>query len=171
MELRVFKPTVWSRLSFFVWGTIGAAFLGFILIILREGVRINRVPIQLNMPIWVGPLAAILLEIFVLFHVFFGNRVRFEVEGTRFRYFKKGELITQIDDFSSYVGGFSQKTKDNDVVEQLLYLKAVDGTTDALEIDCSALSIRQFDKMWELMLQHGLLKVLPTLDVQPEEGA
>jgi len=170
MELRVFKPTVWSRLSFLIWGTIGAGFLCFITMLLRDGVRINQTLIQINMPVWVGPLVAALVELLVLYHVFFGNRIRFEVEGPSFRYFEKGNLITQIDNLSAYVGGFSQKTKNDDVVEQYLYLKALDGSTDALEIDCFALSVKQFNKMFELLLERGLHKVLLTLDVQPQEG-
>jgi len=171
MELRVFKPTVWSRLSFFIWGTIGAAFLGFILMLLKEGVRINRVPIQISaLPLWLGPLAAILLELFVLYHVFFGNRVRFEVEGPSFRYIKKGTIVTQIDNLSSYLGGYSQKTRNNDVVEQNLYLTALDGRTQELQIDCEPLSARQFNKMWALLLERGLRKDVPTLEVQPPQG-
>jgi len=120
MELRVFKPSVWSRLSFFIWGTIGAAFVGYLLTLLANGVRINQTQIHIGMPIWVGPAVAILIEVFVLYHVFFGNRVRFEVEGQSFRY-----------------------------------------------IDCFSLSARQLNKMWELLLERGLVKVQLTLDVQP----
>jgi len=167
MEVRVFKPTVWSRLSMFVWGTIGAGFLGFVLWLLREGVTINRTPIQVAiLPVWLAPAAAILVELFILYGVFFGRKVRFEVDGRTFRYIKKGNLVTQIDNVALYVGGYSQKTRDNDVMEQNLYLAALDGSTGELVIDCEPLSANQFNKMWALLLERGLQKYTPTLDIQ-----
>jgi len=166
MELRVFKPTIWSRLSTLVWGTIGAAFLGFVLIVLQDGITINRTPIRISsMPVWVGPAAAIVVELFVLYSVFFGKRVRFEVDGRTFRYIKKGNLITQIDNIALYLGGYTQKTQNNDVMEQNLYLTALDGSTDELVIDCEPLSANQFNKMWALLLERGLQKFTPTLNI------
>jgi len=173
VEIITFKPSVFSRLSTFFWGLVGGVFLAGAIMLVREwglgGLTINKVSANFNIPIWVGPLVGLLAIVFMTYQAFFAGKVHFEVEGRSFRHFVKGDLKFTADDLSQFVGGYSQRTSNNDVTKQDLELSDL-RTGVSQTIDCSALSAAQFDKMWNCLKQHGLQTEAPMLITQPKKG-
>ena len=165
MELRVFKPNLWSRIKTFGYAVIGGVFVAFIIYIFQSWVA-DKIGENLMEGLVVGiPIAAAVIG---LLFAIFGNRVRFEARGHSLYCYKGNEMTLQIDDLSQYIGGYSQHTRGGDVEKQVLYLHPVSGVGESQEIDCAALSAGLFFQMFAYLQKCGLQESIPTLNAQPQ---
>jgi len=166
----VFRPTVFSRISTLLGAIIAALFVGGVLTWFQQGIDVNGQTVRLNTPAWVGPAVGAAILLIGLYLAFFSSRDRCEIEERTFRQVHKGECKFQADDISRYGGSYSQRTRNNSVINQNLSLTSLD-TGQTTVIGCEFLSARQFNKLWVLLQQRGLQTSIPTLTPQPPKGS
>ena len=164
VETQTFKQTMGGRLTTVFWALLGSAGLGYVL--WRFYRRADPTAGTTGDHVWWGVIVGVPLIIVLVGVAFavFGDRGRVEVQGVGMRQWDKKELKVQVDDVRRYVYAITQRVVNDEPMEQVLHLMAIDGTNTTVDVDCSFLDTDQFDELLALLETHGLTKYIPTLN-------
>jgi hypothetical protein len=111
----------------------------------QDGLTINGWEVP-QIPLIVGDILAGLALVFAAYTIFFGDRYRFEIEGSRLRYIKGNDTKYDVD-LTQYSGGYQIRTRGTDLERCTLTLSPLAGGDDIV-IECEALGQSTFYKMW-----------------------
>lgn len=129
----VFKRGLFSLIKSILIALVAPVILYFIILIFTDNVGILY---------GVSGIAFI----FLIVSAIFSENIKFEIEGEQFRYYLRNKIKTDIN-LKDYSCGYHSRTTDGSADDLTLYLVNLK-TNEESNIDCTALGIRKFHKMY-----------------------
>ena len=136
--MQIFKRGIFSLIKSLGLAVLGPIVLAIIIYFFTENMMIIIIPPAI-VGLWLLKLAI------------FSENIRFEIEKTgQFRYIQRNEIKLNIN-LSEYYCGYRAKTSDGSADNLTLSLLKVDGKSEEERIDCTALGLSKFYKMYDLI--------------------
>lgn len=151
--MQTFKRGPISLISSLVVAIVTGAVLYFVIGIFTD-----------NPWIYMGISGAIFL--LLLHGAFFSENIRFEVEGSEFRYYQKGKLKDTVELTKAMIG-YDIKTT-NGSADYIYLLMNVDNV-EQKSIDATSIGLTKFYKMYDVLKQYAKEKG-DKLEVKPKDG-
>ena len=130
-----FKRGIWSFIKSLTIAVVTPVFVFFITGLFTEN-------------IWIATGVAALIFIFLIYMTIFSENIKFVVDGEKLEYYKRKRLETY--NLKECVVGYRAKTTNGSADH--LYLEILNKKTkESKDIDCTALGLNKFYKMYDLI--------------------